>query len=100
MSKPKPTIQGHPAGNLVLIRKFTKQEYMTLKSGVIISEDSEKQPDKGEVLLVGDEVKKAKPGNIVLFNQSYGSGAYDLRINGEECVILKEEAIMFYIKNK
>ena len=98
MPKPKQTIQGYPAGNLVLIRKFTKQEYMTLKSGVIISEESDKQPEKGEVLLVGDEVKKAKPGNIVLFNQSYGSGAYDLRINGEECVILKEEAIMFYLK--
>ena len=98
MSKPNPTIQGTPAGNLVLIKKYSKEEYIKLKSGVIISEESDKQPEKGEVLLVGDEVKKAKPGNIVLFNQSYGSGAYDLRINGEECVILKEEAIMFYLK--
>lgn len=97
MSKTKPTIQGTPAGNLVLIKKYSKEEYIKLASG-IISENFEKQPDKGEVLLVGDEVKKAKPGNIVLFNQSYGSGAYDLRINGEECVILKEEAIMFYLK--
>lgn len=95
MSKPKPTIQGYPAGNLVLIKKYSKEEYTKLASGVIIPKESERQPDIGEILLVGDDVKKAKPGNIVLFNQSYGSGAYDY---GVDCVILKEEAIIFYLK--
>ena len=98
MNKAKPKIKGYPAGNLVLIRKIAKEEYTKLSSGVIIPESSDKQPDKGEVLLVGTDVKKAASGDIVLFNQSYGSGAYDLKINGEDCVILKEEAIMFYLK--
>ena len=98
MPKTKPTIKGYPAGNLVLIHKFSKEEFMRLASGVIVSEDSTKQPEKGFILAVGPDVKQAKHGDTVLFNQSYGSGAYDLKINGEDCVILKEEAIMFYIQ--
>ena len=97
MQKTKLQINGFPAGNRVLIRKFSKEEYTKLSSGVIVPEESDKQPDRGEVLAVG-EVKKAKVGDVVLFNQSYGSGAYDLKIDGEDCVILKEEAIMFYLK--
>lgn len=98
MSKNNPTIKGHPAGNLVLIHKFSKEEFMRLSSGVIIPESSDKQPEKGFVLAVGPDVKTAKHGDTVLFNQSYGSGAYDVKMNGEDCVILKEEAIMFYLK--
>ena len=97
MSKTKLQINGFPAGNRVLIRKFSKEEYTKLASGVIVSEESDKQPDKGEVLAVG-EVKKAKIGDVVLFNQSYGSGAYEIRIGGQDCILLDEEAIMFYIK--
>ena len=98
MPKTKPIIKGYPAGNLVLIHKFSKEEFMRLASGVIVPEESEKQPGKSFVLAVGPDVKTAKHGDTVLFNQSYGSGAYDLKINGEDCVILKEEAIMFYLK--
>lgn len=97
MPKTKLQINGFPAGNRVLIRKFSKEEYTKLSSGVIVPEESEKQPYKGEILAVGD-VKKAKVGDIVLFNQSYGSGVYEIRIGGQDCILLNEEAIMFYIK--
>ena len=97
MNKNKLQINGFPAGNRVLIRKFSKEEYTKLSSGVIIPEESDKQPDRGEVLAVGD-VKKAKVGDIVLFNQGYGSGAYEIRIGEQDCILLNEEAIMFYLK--
>ena len=37
--------------------------------------------------------------SIRALDMFYEDVEYDLKINGEECVILKEEAIMFYLKS-
>ena len=78
-----------PLGDRVFV---TYTEEMERTSGGIYVPDSAKEkPQRGSVQAVGKDVKNLKVGDQVLFDKYSGS---KLRIDDEECLILKEEDVL------
>jgi chaperonin GroES len=91
-----------PLGDRILLRPIISSDKKT-KSGIIIPDTIGKEvPEQGEVVAVGEgalmDGKRIKPsvevGDTVVFSK-YG---YDeIKVNGEEFFILKEENILAII---
>ena len=78
-----------PLGDRVFV---TYTEEMERTSGGIYVPDSAKEkPQRGNVQAVGKKVENVKVGDQVLFDKYSGS---KLRIDDEDCLILKEEDIL------
>jgi len=58
---------------------------------VIIPDSAKEKPQRGIVQAIGKKVENVKVGDQVLFDKYSGS---KLRIEDEECLILKEEDIL------
>lgn len=87
-----------------LIVKRLEAEQKT-KGGIIIPDSAKEKPQEGEVLAVGngkilDDGKKVpldvKVGDRVLFSKYSGT---DIKIDGEEYLILKEDDIQAIMDN-
>lgn len=87
-----------------LIVKRLEAEQKT-KGGIIIPDSAKEKPQEGEVLAVGngkllDDGKKVpldvKVGDKVLFSKYSGT---DIKIDGEEYLILKEDDIQAVMDN-
>ena len=94
-----------PLGDRVLLRPFKAEDMHThTASGIIIPDTVDKEkPAQGEVIAVGEgrfeDGKKipmrVKKGDVVMFSK-YG---YDeVKVDGEEFYILKEDQILAIIK--
>ncbi len=78
-----------PLGDRVFV---TYTEEMERTSGGIYVPDSAKEkPQRGSVQAIGKKVENVKVGDQVLFDKYSGS---KLRIDDEDCLILKEEDIL------
>ncbi|MGH9569635.1 MAG: co-chaperone GroES [Candidatus Angelobacter sp.] len=85
-----------PLGERVLVRRV--QEGETVRGGIIIPDTAKEKPQEGIVVAVGtgryDKGQHipmhVKDGDRVLFGKYSGS---DIKIDGEEFLILKEEEI-------
>ena len=85
-----------PLGERVLVRRV--QEAETVRGGIIIPDTAKEKPQEGVVVAVGtgryDKGQHlpmtVKEGDRVLFGKYSGS---DIKIDGEEFLILKEEEI-------
>lgn len=93
-----------PLGDRVLVRAL-KEDTQKTKSGIIIPETvSKERPEQGQVIAVGegkfdDGVKvpmTVKVGDTVLFSKY---GPEEIKIDGEEYLIIREDAILAIIKN-
>ena len=83
-----------PLGDRVFV---TYTEDMDRTSGGIYVPDSAKEkPQRGNVQADGKKVENVKVGDQVLFDKYSGS---KLRIDDEECLILKEEDILGIFTN-
>ncbi len=87
-----------PLHDRVLVKRIEGTE--TTKGGIIIPDTAKEKPQEGEVVAVGagkrdDEGKvhalEVKAGDRVLFGKYSGS---EVKIEGEEFVILREEEIL------
>src|SRR5258708_27276231 len=74
--------------------------------GIIIPETAQEKPQEGEIIAVGpgaldDDGKRVapevKPGNFVLFGKWSGT---EVKIDGEELLIMKESDIMGIIEGR
>jgi chaperonin GroES len=92
-----------PLHTQVVIRRNQAEE--TSKGGIIIPDSGKEKPFEGEVLAVGrGEILKdgsirhldVKVGDRVLFTKF---GITEVRLDNEEYVILREEAILGVITN-
>ena len=85
-----------PLGERVLVRRV--QETESVRGGIIIPDTAKEKPQEGVVMAVGtgryDKGQhvpmSVKEGDRVLFGKYSGS---DIKIDGEEFLILKEEEI-------
>ncbi len=85
-----------PLGERVLVRRV--QEAESVRGGIIIPDTAKEKPQEGVVMAVGtgryDKGQHVpmtvKEGDRVLFGKYSGS---DIKIDGEEFLILKEEEI-------
>ena len=93
-----------PLYDRVLIKRVEGQE--TTKGGIIIPDTAKEKPVEGQVVAVGSgkilDSGKVRPldvkaGDRVLFGKYSGS---DVRIEGEEHLILREEEILAVVEKK
>jgi chaperonin GroES len=92
-----------PLHDRVVIRRVEQEDKSA--GGIIIPDTAKEKPMEGEVIAVGpggrDENGKlipidVKPGNRVLFGKWSGT---EVRIDGEELLIMKESDIMGVIES-
>jgi len=91
-----------PLHDRVLVRRV--QEDVKTAGGIIIPDTAQEKPMEGEILAVGDGGRTedgkihpldVKKGDRVLFGKWSGT---EVKIDGEELVIMKETDIMGVIK--
>jgi chaperonin GroES len=94
-----------PLGDRVLIRRLETEEEKT-SGGIYIPDTAKEKPQRGKVFAVGpgrmNEEGKLLPMNVkagdeVLFGKYSGS---DIKIDGDEYMILKEDEIYGIITKK
>jgi chaperonin GroES len=104
MKNQKSKVRVQPLGDRVLVRPHTEAEKEKTKSGIYIpvSGDKKEAPSEGEVIAVGEGryengtliPMNVKIGDTVMFSRySYD----DVKIDGEEYYILKQENILAII---
>ena len=64
-------------------------------SGLYIPDSAKEKPQMGEVLAVGKEVKEVKLGDRILYTK-YGPN--EVKIDGQELLLLKEEDVLAVVK--
>jgi len=94
-----------PLGDRILVKPFSPDDSKKTKSGIIIPETvSKERPEQGKVMAVGagrtnDDGKiipmKVKAGDTVLFSKY---GLDEIKVGGEEYLILREENVLAVIK--
>ena len=93
-----------PLHDRVLVKRLEGEE--KTKGGIIIPDTAKEKPQEGEVLAVGagarDESGKLVPldvkkGDRVLFGKWSGT---EVKIDGDELIIMKESDIMGIIEKK
>ncbi len=91
-----------PLHDRVLVRRLEEEE--TMAGGIIIPDTAKEKPMQGKVLAVGPGARNergelspldVKAGDRILFGKWSGS---EVKIDGEELVIMKESDIMGVIK--
>ena len=60
-----------PLGNRVLVKRV--EEATTTISGIIIPDNAQEKPSRGEVVAVSKEVSTLENGNVVLFGKYAGN---------------------------
>ena len=100
MSKPSFT----PLHDRILVRRIEEGE--SIRGGIIIPDSAKEKPQQGEVLSVGkgksnDEGKvfplDVKAGDSILFGKYSGT---EIKIDGEEFLIMREEEVLGILKKK
>ena len=78
-----------PLGDRVFVT-YTEEMERT-SGGIYVPDTANEKPQRGTVQAIGKKVENVKIGDQVLFDKYSGS---KLRIDDEECLILKEEDIL------
>ena len=93
-----------PLNDRILIKRLEEEE-MT-KGGIIIPDSAKEKPAEGEVIAVGkgkmndkgDRIKlDIKVGDRVLFSKYGGT---DVKIDGEDHLIMREDDILAVVEKK
>jgi len=93
-----------PLQDRILIRRLTGEEKTA--GGIIIPDTAKEKPQEGEVVAVGNGKRledgsthpvDVKVGDRILFGKYSGS---DIKIDGEEHLILREEEILGVLDSK
>jgi chaperonin GroES len=92
------TMNVRPLADRILVRRIEEKE--TVKGGIIIPDTAKEKPQEGEVVAVGpgrltEDGKRITPevkkGDRVLIGKYSGT---DVKIDGTEYVILREEEVL------
>ena len=93
-----------PLHDRILLRRMEEGE--TIRGGIIIPDSAKEKPQEGEVISVGkgksnDEGKvfplDVKAGDRILFGKYSGT---EIKIDGEEFLIMREEEVLGILKSK
>ena len=77
-----------PLGNRVLVKRV--EESNTTISGIIIPDNAQEKPSRGEVVAVSKDVKVLVDGNVVLFGKYAGN---EVSIGADKFLVLDVEDI-------
>jgi len=97
------TMNVQPLADRLLVRRVEEEE--TKRGGIIIPDTAKEKPQEGEVVAVGpgrwEDGKRVpidvKKGDRILMGKYSGT---DVRISGEEYVILSEHDVLAVISSK
>ena len=90
-----------PLHDRIIVRRADEGEQNI--GGIIIPDSAKEQPQQGEILAVGDGkvtedgkriAMDVRPGNVILFGKYSGQ---DIKIDGEDYLILKEDEVLAVI---
>ncbi len=93
-----------PLHDRVLLQRLEPEEQKSL-GGIIIPDTAKEKPIEGKVVAVGDGTRdddgkfialRVKPGDKVLFGKYSGN---DVKIGGQEYLIVRESEILAIITN-
>jgi chaperonin GroES len=93
-----------PLHDRILVRRVEETE--SIRGGIIIPDTAKEKPQEGEVISVGkgksnDEGKvfplDVKAGDRILFGKYSGT---EIKIDGEEFLIMREEEVLGILKTK
>jgi len=93
-----------PLHDRVLVKRLEEQE--TKRGGLFIPDSAKEKPQQAEVVAVGSgkiledgsrAAPEVKAGDKILFGKYSGS---DIRIEGDEYLILKEDEILGVLANE
>ena len=93
-----------PLGDRVLVKRVKEEE--KTRGGIIIPETAQEKPQEGEVVAVGPGARDedgeriamdVKVGERILFGKWSGT---EVKIDGEDLLIMKESDIMGVIEKK
>ena len=79
-----------PLYDRIVVKRLDNDQEKTA-SGLFIPDSAKEKPQRGIVQAIGKKVENIKVGDQVLFDKYSGS---KLRIEDEECLILKEEDVL------
>ncbi len=77
-----------PLGNRVLVKRV--EEANTTVSGIIIPDNAQEKPSRGEVVAVSKDVEVLENGNVVLFGKYAGN---EVSMGAEKFLVLDVEDI-------
>src|ERR1700743_2290452 len=101
---PAATANFTPLHDRILVRRVEEGE--SIRGGIIIPDTAKEKPQEGEVISVGkgksnDEGKvfplDVKAGDSILFGKYSGT---EIKIDGEEFLIMREEEVLGILKKK
>jgi chaperonin GroES len=93
-----------PLHDRVVVRRLESDE--KTKGGIIIPDTAKEKPQEGEIIAVGSGVRDdngkivaldVKKGDLILFGKWSGT---EVKIDGQELLIMKESDIMGIIEKK
>jgi len=77
-----------PLGKRVLVKRV--EEANTTMSGIIIPDNAQEKPSRGEVVAVSKDVTELENGNVVLFGKYTGN---EVSLNGDKFLVLDTDDI-------
>ena len=101
---PAATSNFTPLHDRILVRRIEEGE--SIRGGIIIPDTAKEKPQEGEVIAVGkgksnDEGKvfplDVKAGDRILFGKWGGT---EIKIDGEDFLIMKEDEVLGVLKSK
>ncbi|MBE0515618.1 co-chaperone GroES [Sulfurimonas sp.] len=82
-----------PLGKRVLVKRV--EEANTTSSGIIIPDNAQEKPSKGEVVAVSSEVSDISCGDMVVFGKFSGS---EISLDGDKFLVLETEDVFGIVK--
>lgn len=82
-----------PLGERVLVKRV--EEANTTSSGIIIPDNAQEKPSKGEVVAVSKEVSELVCGDVVVFGKYSGS---EVSLEGGKFLVLETKDIFGIVK--
>lgn len=82
-----------PLADRIVIKKIEAEAKSS--AGILLPDSAKEQPQSGEVLAAGKDVKEVNVGDQVLYAK-YGPA--EVKVEGEELLIVKEEDILAVVK--
>lgn len=93
-----------PLQDRVIVRRLEEEE--KTKGGIIIPDTAKEKPQEGKVIAVG-KGKKTEEGKVIPLDVKVGDkilfgkyGGTEIKVEGEELLIMREEDILGIIEGK
>ncbi|MFA5235127.1 MAG: co-chaperone GroES [Sulfurimonas sp.] len=82
-----------PLGERVLVKRV--EEANTTSSGIIIPDNAQEKPSRGEIVAVSKEVSELACGDVVVFGKYSGS---EVSLEGGKFLVLETKDIFGIVK--